>query len=315
MICDFFNMRRSPGEGIAERSLCIGRGGDDRPADKRSGRWGGVEFFGAVVGVILLAGCAGAPGHSRGGGGGGGLVSGFAAEERESAERTTAERSTVYSSGREPVRFQARVEEPDEILSREISEKVSAMNVNAQPSNVARTSDIKHGPELELEPESGPQKPAAPPPPMPPRDPGADLIMKDLARSIDAPEMVANANRGADLEAPIVIRLIDLRNMGRTTRREFDLFQNRLVGLLDRSGAEYGLSIVREVEDGVQVEANYELRGSAYLITREGIDQWELYLHLNRAGERWLILSPRDPVCVLREVNESRPQIVAGTGR
>ena len=59
----------------------------------------------------------------------------------------------------------------------------------------------------------------------------------------------------------------------------------------------------------VDQPVHYQLLGTAYLVTAEGFDQWELFLRLSPAEDAWTIWQPAVPVRVLRQPRPGQPQI------
>ena len=54
---------------------------------------------------------------------------------------------------------------------------------------------------------------------------------------------------------------------------------------------------------------DYELSGTAYLMTSQGFDLWELYLSLHPSGQSWTVWSADDPVRMLRQPRGGDPQL------
>ena len=53
---------------------------------------------------------------------------------------------------------------------------------------------------------------------------------------------------------------------------------------------------------GIEEElTDYELGGTAYLVTVSGFDQWELFLSLHPAGESWAVWRADHPTRLLRQ--------------
>lgn len=241
-----------------------------------------------TVFIALAMLCVGVSGCATSPGAGDGLANGYAAE------------SPPPRQPDEPVQFQAREEAaPD-------AEEPSEDRVGARPEMGITQGSDRDEPAVARIPSPPPAdvEPISPPPP--PRDPGADVIIDALFAAIDHP----------DQAFPTVMRLTNLRNMSRSTDREFDAFTVRFAELLDRSGERRGISVITDdIEADAQAEPEFELTGAAYLITRQGFDQWELYLRLQYAGATWSIWEPDDPVRVLRQPMVNSPQILMGKSR
>lgn len=158
----------------------------------------------------------------------------------------------------------------------------------------------KPEPAPETTPEPGPvveegetedDPPATPVVPPRPADPGAVAIAEAIA-----------AAAGDD---GLVTCRIRLRNQSRASANEFEAFEKRLADILDRP----------ETRDRIRFtdgeNATHELSGSAYLITSNGFDLWELYLNARTVDAAWAIWTADSPARVLRQNRPGAPQIVA----
>ncbi len=96
-----------------------------------------------------------------------------------------------------------------------------------------------------------------------------------------------------------------LRNQSHAPQAEFGAFTERLAAILTDAGEDSCLKFVSS--DGETV--HYELLGTAYLVTADGFDQWELFLRLSPAEEAWTIWQASDPVRLLTYPRPGRPQI------
>jgi hypothetical protein len=95
-----------------------------------------------------------------------------------------------------------------------------------------------------------------------------------------------------------------LRNQSHSTPSEFNAFRRRLADLL--ASADARMEFV--TADGEPVD--YELHGTAYLVSRDGTDQWELYLSLRPAGSSWTVWKASGPTRVLRQPVPGARQVV-----
>ena len=118
----------------------------------------------------------------------------------------------------------------------------------------------------EVEPVSAPPEPV-----QPQTDPGADVIVGQIAKSI--------RSRTGDAEPQTRISLSRLYNQSHASGREFEVLRNRLARVLNLSSRSYGMWF--EVQPSASID--YELHGAAYLVTVAGRDQWELHLSLRPA--------------------------------
>lgn len=122
-----------------------------------------------------------------------------------------------------------------------------------------------------------------------PRDPGADRVLEAIAGGLALWDAVP--------PVPPVVRVGPFRNQSHAGQEEVDRLTGRLAELLDRSGSR-GPQQIRFTGDAAAA-ADFDLRGTAYLRTADGLDQWELYLSL-RPADRGLGLW-QGKVMVLRQ--------------
>lgn len=106
---------------------------------------------------------------------------------------------------------------------------------------------------------------------------------------------------------PRTIDLSGLRNQSRATASEFAAMRRDFAEALDASRVDAEIAFI----DDPAAPRSEELRGSAYLVTVDGFDLWELFLRLYVPGER----SPRwqsgRPVRLLRAPAPGQPFVVA----
>ena len=155
------------------------------------------------------------------------------------------------------------------------------------------------------------EEPAARPQPVRPRDPeptppvpatprrnypGARALVRAIAQRVSE---VSPAGGEA------VVSLGHLRNQSHCTAGEFESFKARLADLLTEMGEAEDLRFATDPD----MPADYELLGTAYLVTADGFDQWELYLRLTPAAESWTIWQAGGPVRVLRQARPGRPEV------
>ena len=127
-------------------------------------------------------------------------------------------------------------------------------------------------------------------------DPGAARLLEKVAQALET------AGRGAG--GLTSIRLGPLRNQSHAGAAELEGLTARLAGLLNRAGRDHAIRFFTDPSEAV----DYELRGTVYLITAQGFDQWELYLSLRPAGEGWSLWRTEGPVRLLR-LPAAGPQI------
>lgn len=143
-------------------------------------------------------------------------------------------------------------------------------------------------------------RPAAPPKP---RDPGADALVGSMRESVG---LAGGSGPGREFR----VSLAGVRNQSHATAEEFAGLCLRLADLLTRSGT--------AATDGARIRftvagdepADYELRGSAYVVDNAGAGLWELYLALRPSGAGWTVWRARGPVRMPRHPRPGEPQIV-----
>lgn len=142
-----------------------------------------------------------------------------------------------------------------------------------------------------------PREPPAPPTPPVPPEPGALTLVASITASIPS--------RATDEQGVTRIGLHYLRNLSRADAGEFNTLTQRLADLLSAAGRHLSTTFTTSFDEPVQ----YELLGTAYLITAAGFDQWELFLRLSPADESWTIWEHDVPVRVIRHPRPRQPQI------
>lgn len=94
------------------------------------------------------------------------------------------------------------------------------------------------------------------------------------------------------------IALNRLKNQSRSTLDEFQMMQHRLVDLFEPLGRRMSIDFVNRDDE----PADYEICGTAYLITADGSDQWEIYLQLRPINDDRRTLWANDaPIRLLRQ--------------
>jgi hypothetical protein len=137
-----------------------------------------------------------------------------------------------------------------------------------------------------------------------PRDPGADALVGSMRETVGLVGIPA-PNR------EFRVSLDGVHNLSHATASEFGGLCRRLADLLTRSGAGEpdGGGAIRFVLASDE-PADYEMRGSAYVVESEDADLWELYLTLEPAGAGWTVWRARGPVRMPRDPRPDEPQII-----
>ena len=130
-------------------------------------------------------------------------------------------------------------------------------------------------------------------PPLTP-DPGAEALLNDLLACME--------DRRVGADGFTLVSLTRLRNHSRAAASEFIAFRQRLAEVLTRRGADLGVRFSTNGEP-----ADYRIDGTAYLVTADGFDQWELYLRLSPADAAWTLWQSEQPIRVLRQARPDQP--------
>lgn len=120
-------------------------------------------------------------------------------------------------------------------------------------------------------------------------DPGAYTLVAGMANALGE----AAARPGGPM---VAVRAF--RNQSRSTADEIAEVRSRVIDLLQSASTVDGR--VRFTIDDAP-EAEYTLGATVYLITRDGFDQWELYLSLRPVGANWTVWRNDQPVRLLRQ--------------
>ena len=121
-------------------------------------------------------------------------------------------------------------------------------------------------------------------------DPGAVWVVAKIREALDA------ESGGGKQSGSIEISTQLLRNQSKAQNDEFDAMVDRLARLLDAAGADEGLHFTADPAQPV----DYQLKGTAYLVTANGFDLWELYLSLKPNDRAWTLWQADVPVRLLR---------------
>jgi len=133
-------------------------------------------------------------------------------------------------------------------------------------------------------------------------DPGAARLVRSIRDRVSSH---ADRRREPERAVPIVIRIDPIRNLSRARSDEFAAFLDRFATLLSDTGRSSGLMFSSRPD----VDATYELAGTAYLLSADGFDWWELFLHVRPADERLMIWRSEHPIRVLRHPRPEHQQV------
>jgi hypothetical protein len=132
-----------------------------------------------------------------------------------------------------------------------------------------------------------------------PRDPGADQFVAALLTGLGP--------RQHDENGATRICVSKLRNQSRAQQSEFAAFQERFAEVLTRSSSESNVTFCTGSDAHSLI--HYELLGTAYLITTDGFDVWELFIMVTPADKSWMVWQPTGPVRVLRHPRPNQQQV------
>jgi hypothetical protein len=85
----------------------------------------------------------------------------------------------------------------------------------------------------------------------------------------------------------ILVCLQGIRNQSHASAGEFEQMRHRLADALGSAGLDQNPPMLFAAEPAGACD--FDLTGTAYLVTASGFDQWELYLDMHRAGEAWSV--------------------------
>lgn len=131
-----------------------------------------------------------------------------------------------------------------------------------------------------------------------PLDPGAEALVGELLAGL--------GEQRVHEDGTTRICISRIRNLSRTEPEEFREMLDRFADVLSRSGRSEGIIFFVRRDDRT---AHYEMRGTAYIMTAEGLDTWELFLRASPTGSRWTAWSPSGPVRMPREHKPGEQQI------
>lgn len=127
---------------------------------------------------------------------------------------------------------------------------------------------------------------------MPPIDSGAARFVEAIRLALPS-QFTTETGRAR-------VSVSRLRNQSRSTLDEFQTLQRRLIDLCAPPAKRMSLDFVTIQGEPV----DYELCGTAYLITAEGSDQWEIYFQLHPSGNaRETLWSNEAPIRMMRQQN------------
>ncbi len=133
----------------------------------------------------------------------------------------------------------------------------------------------------------------------PPRGPAASAAPRGGADALAGSMRRAIALSGASSWGEVLISADGVRNQSHAARQEFEAMRRRLVDALSEAGRGGGVPMRFVLQPGGPVD--FELNGTAYLVTAGGFDLWELYLELRPEGRSWSIWSTDGPIKMLRQ--------------
>ena len=105
----------------------------------------------------------------------------------------------------------------------------------------------------------------------------------------------------------VLVCLQGIHNHSHAAASEFEQMRHRLADALSRAGA-HDLLPMRFVADP-DGPCDFELTGTAYLVTASGFDQWEIYLDLRPAEGAWSLWRPEGALRLLRQPRNDEPEL------
>lgn len=133
-------------------------------------------------------------------------------------------------------------------------------------------------------------------------DPGAAYLVRTIYDRLDSrdPDAALPAS-----ERPIVISLSEIRNQSRARPAEFEAFLDRFAEVLTAAGEAHQLFFANDAE----ADADYAVLGTAYLLSADGFDWWELFLNLQPSDAAWTLWRCEHPIRVMRHPRPEHQQV------
>lgn len=172
----------------------------------------------------------------------------------------------------------------------------------APPTAVVSVTDnqaVREEARAELGEETAQAIPAMRRPVLPPADPAAALL-------VDSMLIRLGPGRAVGSDGNTTITLSPLRNQSRCGAAEFEGFCERLASTLTDAASDSRVRFTCQASD----EAQYMMLGTAYLITAEGFDLWELYLSLSPSSEAFSLWESDGAVRLFRHARPGQPLFV-----
>jgi hypothetical protein len=138
--------------------------------------------------------------------------------------------------------------------------------------------------------------------------PGPSVPAEPIAAGLVAAIVDAVPDRATAPDGWTVVGLGHLRNHSHAAEPEFRALVARLAEALAPAGIGARVRFVANPSTATQ----YELAGTAYLITADGFDQWEIFLRLSPADDAWTLRTWDEPLRVLRHPRAGQPQLTRG---
>ena len=176
----------------------------------------------------------------------------------------------------------------------------AAVHVSSEPgsSNNPHDESIRSAAENEIGAAAAASMPAvAPTEPLRPVDPGAAEVIASITRRL--------GDRATGPDGVTVVSTRELHNLSHSTSDEFAAFRARLCAVLTEAGEAERIVF----SDDTSAAAQYRLLGSAYLVTADGFDQWEMYLSLTPVARDFQVWDARGAVRMLRLPRPGQQQI------
>lgn len=214
----------------------------------------------------------------------------------------TTEKNLLHSSNHPPSAAPSQANSPD-------SESKSAL------ATVAEGSKAEAAQEAVSEPKSEPESEPATLPRLKRIDPGAAYLAQTIREQHDARAGDVGATDAGKDDVPvpeaasprtsIVINVSAMRNQSRSRPTEFTAFLDRFAELLTDAGESHGLLFTSDAD----VDGDYDLLGTAYLLTADGFDWWELFINLRRTDDARMLWRCKHPVRVMRHPRPEHQQV------
>jgi hypothetical protein len=132
-------------------------------------------------------------------------------------------------------------------------------------------------------------------------DPGAAYLARTIRDRIDASAAHVQAEDGGEL----IVNIASLRNLSRSTPKEYRAFVDRFAALMNDAGRADRLQFTADPD----AAAHFILHGAVYILSADGFDWWELFISVRAAQDGTALWRCEFPVRVMRQPRVGHQQV------